>query len=154
MTLLLRLSRCDCIKIELQKYTFQCNFATFATNFLLITSIQSCTVSQKECGKSDVHMTTRASNYCIEIHMLFTWGEFCLGLGWTLYLGGVSHFLANSLVVGLTLSLLRVINVKIPLQPHKKYDITQYGELDFSWLTQMKSDYTTNSRYITHTIAF
>ena len=33
---------------------------------------------------------------------------------------------------GLTLSLLRVINVKIPLQPHKKYDITQYGELDFA----------------------
>ena len=32
----------------------------------------------------------------------------------------------------LTLSLLRVINVKILLQPHKKYDITQYGELDFS----------------------
>ena len=32
----------------------------------------------------------------------------------------------------LTLSLLRVINVKIPLQPHKKYDITKYGELDFS----------------------
>ena len=32
----------------------------------------------------------------------------------------------------LALSLLRVINVKIPLQPHKKYDITQYGELDFS----------------------
>ena len=27
---------------------------------------------------------------------------------------------------------LRVINVKIPLQPHKKHDITQYGELDFS----------------------
>ena len=34
--------------------------------------------------------------------------------------------------VPLALSLLRVINVKIPLQPHKKYDITQYGELDFS----------------------
>ena len=32
----------------------------------------------------------------------------------------------------LTLSLLRVINVKILLQLHKKYDITQYGELDFS----------------------
>ena len=32
----------------------------------------------------------------------------------------------------ITLSLLRVINVKIPLQPHKKYDITQYGELGFS----------------------
>ena len=32
----------------------------------------------------------------------------------------------------LALSLLRVINVKIPLQPHKKYDITQYGELEFS----------------------
>ena len=29
----------------------------------------------------------------------------------------------------LSLSLLRVINVKIPLQPHKKYDITQYEEL-------------------------
>ena len=36
------------------------------------------------------------------------------------------------LQIHLTLSLLRVINVKIPLQPHKKYDITQYGELDFS----------------------
>ena len=36
------------------------------------------------------------------------------------------------LYVLLTLSLLRVINVKFPLQPHKKYDITQYGELDFS----------------------
>ena len=35
-------------------------------------------------------------------------------------------------LVFLTLSLLRVINVKIPLQPHKKYDMTQYGELDFS----------------------
>ena len=35
-------------------------------------------------------------------------------------------------LVELTLSLLRVINVKIPLQPRKKYDITQYGELDFS----------------------
>ena len=53
-----------------------------------------------------------------------------------------------------TLSLLRVINVKIPLQPHKKYDITQYGKLNFSYLTHMKGDYTTNSHYITHTIAF
>ena len=32
----------------------------------------------------------------------------------------------------LTLSLLRMINVKFPLQPHQKYYITQYGELDFS----------------------
>ena len=59
----------------------------------------------------------------------------------------------NHNVLSLTLSLLRVIDVKIPLQPHQKYNITQYGELDFSQLTQMKSDYTTNSRYITHTIA-
>ena len=32
----------------------------------------------------------------------------------------------------LTLSLLRVINVKFPLQPHQKYNITQYEELGFS----------------------
>ena len=40
----------------------------------------------------------------------------------------------NTTILGehLTLSVLTVINVKIPLQPHKKYDITQYGELDFS----------------------
>ena len=38
----------------------------------------------------------------------------------------------------LTLSLLRVINVKIPLQPHKKYDITQHGELDFHSLLRWK----------------
>ena len=32
----------------------------------------------------------------------------------------------------LTLSLPRVINFKILLQPHQKYNITQYGELGFS----------------------
>ena len=32
----------------------------------------------------------------------------------------------------LTLSFLRVINAKFPLQPNRKYYITQYGELDFS----------------------
>ena len=42
----------------------------------------------------------------------------------------------------LTLSLPRVIDVKIPLQPHQKYCITQYRELGFSQLTQMKDDYT------------
>ena len=42
------------------------------------------------------------------------------------------HERVVSAVSTLTLSLLRVINVKIPLQPHKKYDITQNGELDFS----------------------
>ena len=44
----------------------------------------------------------------------------------------LSAFLYVIIMSELTLSLLRVINVKIPLQPHKKYDITQYGELDFS----------------------
>ena len=34
----------------------------------------------------------------------------------------------------LTLSLPRVINVKFPLQPHQKYNIAQYRELDFPWL--------------------
>ena len=44
----------------------------------------------------------------------------------------ISHISSLEMMLKLTLSLLRVINVKIPLQPHKKYDITQYGELDFS----------------------
>ena len=35
-------------------------------------------------------------------------------------------------LAALTLSLLRVISFKFPLQPHQKYDITQYGELGFS----------------------
>ena len=35
------------------------------------------------------------------------------------------------------------INYKFPLQLHHKYNITQYEELDFSWLTQMKDDCTT-----------
>ena len=39
----------------------------------------------------------------------------------------------------------RVINFKLPLQPHQKYNIPQYGELGFSYLTQMKDEYTTNS---------
>ena len=53
----------------------------------------------------------------------------------------------------LTLSLPRVINLKFPLQPHQKYYTAQYEELGFSSLTQMKDDYTTNSRYITYTFS-
>ena len=52
-----------------------------------------------------------------------------------------------------TLSLPRVINLKFPLQPHQKYYNTQYEELGFSSLTQMKYDYTTNSHYITYTFS-
>ena len=33
----------------------------------------------------------------------------------------------------------RVINVKCPLQPHQKYNVTQHEELGFSYLTQMKT---------------
>ena len=35
-----------------------------------------------------------------------------------------------------------MINVKFPLQSHQKYYITQYEELGFSLLTQMKSEHT------------
>ena len=38
----------------------------------------------------------------------------------------------------------RVINFKFLLQPHQKYHITQYEDLGFSYLNQMKDDYTTN----------
>ena len=41
-----------------------------------------------------------------------------------------------------------------PLQPHQKYYTTQYEELGFSSLTQMKDDDTTNSHYPTHTFLF
>ena len=54
----------------------------------------------------------------------------------------------------LTLSLPRVINFKFPLQPHQKYNITQYGELGFSWLPQMTDDHTTTSRQLTCTFLF
>ena len=54
----------------------------------------------------------------------------------------------------LTLSLPRVINLQFPLQPHQKCNISQYGELVFSYLTQMKDDYTTNSHYLTHIFLF
>ena len=37
-----------------------------------------------------------------------------------------------STITHLTLSLLRVINVEFPQQPHHKYYSRQYGELDFS----------------------
>ena len=50
----------------------------------------------------------------------------------TTYVWFMIRLLQKQKAMDLTLSLLRVINVKIPLQPHKKYDITQYGELDFS----------------------
>ena len=51
----------------------------------------------------------------------------------------------------LTLSLPRVINFKLLLQPHQKYYITQYEELGFSSVTQMNDDYTTDSHWNTYT---
>ena len=48
----------------------------------------------------------------------------------------------------------RVINFKFLLQPHQKYCITQYEELGFSSLSQMKDDCTTNSHYLTYTFFF
>ena len=53
----------------------------------------------------------------------------------------------------LTLSLPRVINFKFLLQPHHKCYTTQYEELGFSSLTQMKDDYTINSHYLTYTFS-
>ena len=47
----------------------------------------------------------------------------------------------------LSLSLLRVINVKFPLQPHQKYYITQYGELWLSLLRWKMLILRTNSHY-------
>ena len=47
-----------------------------------------------------------------------------------------------------------MINFKYPLQPHQNYYTTQYEELHCSQLTQMKSYYTTNSHYFTHTFLF
>ena len=49
---------------------------------------------------------------------------------------GRIHFLSSG-VKALTLSLPRVINFKIPLQPQQKY-ITQYEEIGFSWLLRWK----------------
>ena len=54
----------------------------------------------------------------------------------------------------LTLSLPRMINFKFLLQPHHKCYTTQYQELGFSSLTQMKDDYTINSHYLTYTFLF
>ena len=52
-------------------------------------------------------------------------------------------------------ALMRALNnkgtFKISLQ---KYNITRYQEIDFSSLTQMKDDYTTNSHCITCTLLF
>ena len=53
----------------------------------------------------------------------------------------------------LTLSLPRVLIIfKFPLHPHQKCYNSQYDELGFSSLTQMKADYTTNSHYIAYTV--
>ena len=73
---------------------------------------------------------------CFGLYLTFTkpyikqWNRTCCwcSVGWMMR----SWLVRCSQAKSLTLSLLRVINVKIPLQPHKKYDITQYGELDFS----------------------
>ena len=59
-----------------------------------------------------------------------------------------------NIIILLESTLMGVINVKFPLQPHQKYYITQSKEFGFSSLTQMKDDYTTNSHYLTYTFLF
>ena len=51
----------------------------------------------------------------------------------------------------ITSSTPRLVNYKLPLQPHQTYYTTQYEELGFSQLTQMKDDYTTNSHCLAYT---
>ena len=58
------------------------------------------------------------------------------------------------MVLNLFLSLPRVINFEFSLQPHQKYNITQYKERSFSYLNQIKDDYTTNFHYSTYTFHF
>ena len=45
--------------------------------------------------------------------------------------------------------MLKVIKGKFLLQPHQRYDSTQYEELGFSSATQMRDDYSGSSHYIT-----
>ena len=47
-----------------------------------------------------------------------------------------------------------MINFKIRLQPHQQYNLTQYEELGFSQLTQLKDDCTINSHHLTCTFLF
>ena len=47
-----------------------------------------------------------------------------------------------------------MINFKFLLRPHQQYYITQYEELGFPQLTQMKDDFTTNSHYLIYTFLF
>ena len=41
-----------------------------------------------------------------------------------------------------------------PAELHQKHYITQYEDLGFSWLTQMKDDCTANSHYHAYTFIF
>ena len=85
------------------------------------------------------------------------------GVGWGVYTQATPQLPSTplySLAVKMrllnevTLPLPRVINFKFLLQPHKKYYITQYGELGFSQVTQMNHDFFTNSHYFTYTFRF
>ena len=63
------------------------------------------------------------------------------------------HQNSGAIIILLTLSLPRVINFKFLLLPHQKYYITQYEELGFPLLTQIRDDHTTNSHLITYTFS-
>ena len=54
----------------------------------------------------------------------------------------------------LTPSSPRVINFTFLLEPQQKYFPTQFEELGFSQLTQLKDDHTNNSHYLTYTFLF
>ena len=101
----------------------------------------------KMCDICGVRISTNAMKSCAVSSCLVLWAQvqnkveellegkhldavICVAGGWA---GGNAKNKSDNIVLySLTLSLPRMINVKIPLQPYKKYDITQYGELDFS----------------------
>ena len=78
--------------------------------------------------------------------------ERCLFIS-VLWMAHLNSILCSCYISRFTLNA-RVINVKLPLQPHQKYYITQHEELSFSSLTQRKDDYAANSHYITYTFFF
>ena len=126
--------------------------APFTSDEISRTSLAPACLSQHDCfvakrrvvGWKIIHVLLPLSNLCKFCRSVTRdscgvgRGSFCTQMEYQNLASACTQpvhmfvLLSVHFVVILTLSLLRVINVKIPLQPHKKYDITQYGELDFS----------------------
>ena len=149
------------LRLNLETYLLQCSsHAWWFANSLLQTEREHFYSNFRCLSSCHKERAERVSNSVIN-HKYIVLGKFahpashvvCTDTLHTITVVSVIHNGTRiSMVTFLTIC--TADQFQFSMQPHQKYYITQYEQLGFSYLTQMKDEYTTNSQYLNLCIPF